>query len=107
LQAYRRLGVFIAIDNLGAFKSTMTLLKDLKVDVVRFDIQYGKHIKESAYQNIVKGLHIIVQGFGMRSWIRMVEDEAEYKSVKSLGIDFIQGNYLGKIASLEEVEKML
>lgn len=107
LQAYRRLGVFIAIDNLGAFKSTMALLKDLKVDVVRFDIQYGKHIKESAYQNIVKGLHIIVQGFGMRSWIRMVEDETEYKSVKSLGIDFIQGNYLGKIASLEEVEKTL
>ena len=107
LQAYRRLGVFIAIDNLGAFKSTMALLKDLKVDVVRFDIQYGKHIKESAYQNIVKGLHVIAQGFGMRSWIRMVEDVIEYKSVKSLGIDFIQGNYLGKIASLEEVEKTL
>jgi EAL domain-containing protein (putative c-di-GMP-specific phosphodiesterase class I) len=107
LQAYRRVGIFIAIDNLGAFKSTMALLKDLKVDVVRFDNQYGKHIKEKEYQHIVKGLHVIAQGFGMRSWIRMVEDATEYKSVKSLGIDFIQGNYLGKIASLEEVEKTL
>jgi EAL domain-containing protein (putative c-di-GMP-specific phosphodiesterase class I) len=107
LQAYRRLGIFIAIDNLGAFKSTLALLKDLKVDVVRFDNQYGKHIKETAYQNIVKGLHIIAQGFGIRSWIRMVEDEAEYKNVKSLGIDFIQGNYLGRIVSLEEVDQMI
>ena len=29
LQAYRRLGVFIAIDDLGAFKSTFALLRDL------------------------------------------------------------------------------
>jgi EAL domain-containing protein (putative c-di-GMP-specific phosphodiesterase class I) len=99
------MGIFIAIDNFGAFKSNIALLKDLKVDVVRFDNQYGKHIGETEYQNIVKGLHIIAQGFGMRSWIRMVEDEPAYKRVKSLGIDFIQGNYLGKITSLEEVEK--
>ncbi len=105
LQAYRRLGIFIAIDNFGASKSNIALLKDLKVDVVRFDNQYGKHINETEYQNIVKGLHIITQGFGMSSWIRMVEDESAYKTVKSLGIDFIQGNYLGKITSLDEVEK--
>ena len=105
LQAYRRLGIFIAIDNFGASKSNIASLKDLKVDVIRFDNQYGKHINETEYQNIVKGLHIIAQGFGMSSWIRMVEDESAYKTVKSLGIDFIQGNYLGKITSLDEVEK--
>jgi EAL domain-containing protein (putative c-di-GMP-specific phosphodiesterase class I) len=107
LQAYRRMGIYIAIDNLGAFKSSIALLKDLKVDLVRFDNQYGKHIREKEYQNIVKGLHIVAQGFGMSSWIRMVEDEQEYKIVKGLGIDFIQGNYLGKIASLEELESVL
>jgi len=107
LQAYRRMGIFIALDNLGAFKSTIALLKELKVDLVRFDNQYGKHIKDKEYQNIVKGLHIIAQGFGMSSWIRMVEDEEEYKIVKALGINFIQGNYLGKIALLEELENVL
>lgn len=107
LQAYRRMGIFIALDNLGAFKSTIALLKELKVDLVRFDNQYGKNIKDKEYQNIVKGLHIIAQGFGMSSWMRMIEDEEEYKIVKALGINFIQGNYLGKIASLEELENIL
>jgi len=107
LQAYRRLGIFIAIDNLGAFKSSLALLKDLKVDLVRFDNQYGKNIKEKEYQNIVKGLHIIAESFGMGSWIRMVEDEEEYEIAKALGVNFIQGNYLGKIASLDELENVL
>ncbi len=106
LQAYRRLGIFIAIDNFGAFKSSMTFLKDLKVDVLRFDNTYGKHIKEKEYQDIVKGLNVVAQGLGLRSWIRMVEDRSQEKIVTSLGIDFVQGNYLGRIASLEEIEKI-
>ncbi|MGB5965053.1 MAG: GGDEF domain-containing protein [Sulfurimonadaceae bacterium] len=106
LQAYRRLGIFIAIDNFGAFKSSMTFLKDLKVDVLRFDNTYGKHIKEKEYQDIVKGLNVVAQGLGLRSWIRMIEDGSQEKIVSSLGIDFVQGNYLGRIASLEELEKI-
>ena len=98
--------VFIAIDNFGAFKSSMTFLKDLKIDVLRYDNTYGKHIIEKEYQDIVKGLNIVAQGLGLRTWIRMIEDKSQEKIVTSLGIDFVQGNYLGKIASLEELEKI-
>ena len=106
LQAYRRLGIFIAIDNFGAFKSSMTFLKDLKIDVLRFDNTYGKHITTKEYQDIVKGLNVVAQGLGLRTWIRMIEDKSQEKIVTSLGINFVQGNYLGKIASLEELEKI-
>ncbi len=106
LQAYRRLGIFIAIDNFGAFKSSMTFLKDLKVDVLRFDNTYGKNIKEKEYQDIVKGLNVVANGLGLRTWIRMIEDRSQEKIVTALGIDFVQGNYLGKIASLEEIENI-
>jgi len=106
LQAYRRLGIFIAIDNFGAFKSSMTFLKDINVDVLRFDNTYGKHIKIKEYQDIVKGLNVVAQGLGLRTWIRMIEDRQQEKVVTSLGIDFVQGNYLGKIAALEELENI-
>jgi len=106
LQAYRRLGIFIAIDNFGAFKSSMAFLKEIKVDVLRFDNTYGKHIKDLEYQNIVKGLNVVAQGLHLRTWIRMIEDETEEKIVTALGIDFVQGNYLGKISVLEELEKI-
>ncbi len=106
LQAYRRMGIFIALDNFGAFKSSMAFLKDIKVDVLRFDNSYGKHIREKEYQDIVKGLNVIAQGLGLRSWIRMIEDSFQERIVTSLGIDFVQGNYLGRISSLEELEKI-
>jgi len=106
LQAYRRLGIFIAIDNFGAFKSSMSFLKELKIDVLRFDNTYGKHIDEPEYQHIVKGLNVVAQGLGLRSWIRMIENEKQEKIVTGLGIDFVQGNYLGRISSLEEIEKI-
>lgn len=106
LQAYRRMGIFIALDNFGAFKNSLAFLKDLKVDVLRFDNSYGKHIREIEYQSIVKGLNVVAQGLGLRTWIRMIEDASQERIVTGLGIDFVQGNYLGRIASLNELEKM-
>lgn len=105
LQAYRRMGVFIAMDNYGAFKSNMTFLKDLHIDILRFNNVYGKHVKEEPYQNIINGLNIIAHGLGLRSWIRMIEDEKEEAIAKNMKIDFVQGNYFGKITSLENIQK--
>ena len=107
LQAYRRLGIFIAIDNFGAFKSGMIFLKDLKVDVLRFDNSYGKHLSQKEYQSIIKGLNVLAQGLGLRSWIRMVENSEQERLTEKLGIDFVQGLHLGKILPLEEIQAKL
>jgi len=101
LQAYRRMGIYIAMDNLGSYKSAMITLKELEVDIIRFDTLYGKNIQEQSIQNILMGLNVIVHNFKMRSWIRMVEDEIGMQFVNKIGIDFSQGKYLGKIAPLE------
>ena len=103
LQAYRRLGIFIAIDNFGAFKSGMIFIKDLKIDVLRFDNAYGKHLDQTEYQSIIKGLNVLVQGLNLRSWIRMIENSEKDRITEKLGIDFVQGMYFGKILPLEEI----
>jgi EAL domain-containing protein (putative c-di-GMP-specific phosphodiesterase class I)/GGDEF domain-containing protein len=104
LQSYRRLGIFIALDRLGTYQTTLLYLKELGVDVVRFDANYGKHIKEEKNRALLRGLVVSAAILGVKSWIRMIEDEESYKIAKSLGIDFIQGNYLGKIAPIEALE---
>lgn len=106
LQSYRRLGIFIALDRLGTYQTTMLYLKELDVDVVRFDANYGKHIREEKWQALLRGLAVSMHLLGVKSWIRMIEDEEGYKIAKSLEIDFIQGNYLGKIAPLEALENI-
>jgi EAL domain-containing protein (putative c-di-GMP-specific phosphodiesterase class I) len=102
LQSYRRSGVLVALDRLGGYQTTLMYLKNFAVDIVRFDINYGKHIKESGYQGILKGLNKTAQVLGVKSWVKMLEDEESAALAESIGINFIQGNALAKIGTLEE-----
>jgi len=105
IQAYRNMGILIALDNLGSYHSTMLYLKELTVDVIRIDTHFGKNITNKGYQGILRGLLVSIKFLGLKSWIRMIENEEAYDVASSLGIDYIQGNYLGKIAPLEEILK--
>jgi EAL domain-containing protein (putative c-di-GMP-specific phosphodiesterase class I) len=97
LQAFRRAGILIALDRLGGMQTTMRYLHDLDVDIVRFENHLSKAVEDTKTQALIKGLQQAVTSLGYRSWIGMVEDEAQYETVKMLHIDFIQGNYLSPI----------
>ncbi len=103
LQAYRRMGILIALDKLGTYQTTLMYLKNLKVDIVRFDNNYGKNIADKGYQGLLKGLNQAAQILGVKTWIKMLEDEESVQIANATGINFLQGNQLGKTASLEEI----
>jgi len=105
IQAYRRMGIYIALDRLGVFHTTMLYLKDLDVDMVCFDTLYGRHIKEKGYQAILSGLNTTAKDLGIKTWIKMIEDEEGARIASKIGIDCMQGNYLGRISLLDEVLK--
>ncbi|RLA73362.1 MAG: GGDEF domain-containing protein [Epsilonproteobacteria bacterium] len=105
IQAYRNIGILIALDHLGSYHSSMLYLKDLTVDLIRIDASFGKNIQDMKYQAILRGLLTSIKFIGMKSWIKMVENEEANTVAKSLKIDYLQGNYLGKIASLDTILK--
>lgn len=102
ISQYRAVGYNIALDHYGGYHTTMLYLKDLDVDYIRFDPLYSRHIAEERYQNILKGLNSSAHLMNVKTWIGMIEDEAAASIANAIGIDYIQGNYLGKIATLEE-----
>ncbi len=97
LQAFRRAGILIALDRLGGMQTTMRYLHDLDVDIVRFENHLSKAVEDTKTQALIKGLQQTVTALGYRSWIGMVEDEAQHETVKTLHIDYMQGNYLSPI----------
>ncbi len=105
LQSYRRMGILIAIDRFGTYQTSMMYLKELGVDIMRFDLHYGKEIKQRGYQQLLKGLNMSAQLLGAKTWVRMIEDEEAMAIAESIGVDFIQGNQIGRIAPLEEIMK--
>lgn len=100
---YRKAGYKIALDRLGGYHTTLLYLKELEVDIVRFDPLYSRNIKKAGYQNILQGLNLSVHLCGAKTWISMIEDEYSDNLVQSLKINYRQGNYLGKILTLDEI----
>lgn len=100
---YRKAGYKIALDRLGGYHTTLLYLKELEVDIVRFDPLYTRHIKEAGYQNIIQGLNLSAHLCGAKTWMSMIEDEYTYNLVQSLKINYRQGNYLGRILTPEQL----
>ena len=100
---YRKAGYKIALDRLGGHHTTLLYLKELEVDIVRFDPLYTRHIKEAGYQNIIQGLNLSAHLCGAKTWVSMIEDEYTYNLVQSLKINYRQGNYLGRILTPEQL----
>jgi len=104
LAQYRRVGYKIALDRLGGYHTTMLYLKEIPVDLVRFDPIYARHIKEQGYQNLIQGLNFSAHLCGAETWMPMIEDEHSNALAQSLKINYRQGNYLGKILTLAEID---
>lgn len=102
LQAYRHAGILIALDRLGGLHSSLRYLYDLDVDMVRFEPYLGKEITHEKAEAIVEGFTQSIRRLGMKSWVKMIENESQLQLAQSLGINYFQGNYLGPIESLKE-----
>lgn len=100
---YRKAGYKIALDRLGGFHTTLLYLKELEVDLVRFDPLYTRHIKEAGYQNIIQGLNLSAHLCGAKTWMSMIEDSNTDTIAQSLKINYRQGNFHGSILTMEEL----
>jgi len=94
LKMFRDIGVLIAIDRLGAIHTSFLYLRDLDIDIIRFDSYYTKDITDKKSKDIVDGFNVMAHKKGVKTWIKMVENKEIYSVVKELNIDYIQGKYL-------------
>ncbi|ADR32672.1 diguanylate cyclase/phosphodiesterase [Sulfuricurvum kujiense DSM 16994] len=102
---YRKAGYKIALDRLGGYQTTLLYLKELEIDIVRFDSLYSRNIKKAGYQNIIQGLNLSAHLCGAKTWMSMIEDSNSDQLCQSLKINYRQGNYLGKILTLDDITK--
>lgn len=102
---YRKAGYKIALDRLGGYHTTLLYLKELEIDIVRFDSLYSRNIRKAGYQNILQGLNLSAHLCGAKTWVSMIEDSYTDQLCQSLKINYRQGNYLGNILTLDDITK--
>jgi len=101
LQILRDIGIEIVIDRLGSIHTSFLYLRDLDIDMLRFDSYYSKNTNESKHRAIIDGFNKMAHEKGLKTWMKMVENEDMNNLSKELGIDYLQGKYLAKLENME------
>ncbi len=97
IQKIRQLGCRISLDDFGVGFSSFSYLKHLRADILKIDGSFIRDIhNNNADQLFVKALVDVARGMGMRTIAEFVENEQVYDRVRGLGVDYVQGYYLGK-----------
>jgi len=93
----QEMGCQVALDDFGSGYTSFRQLKALSVDMVKIDGVFIKDLAQSSdNQFFVKTLMDFAQGFGLKTVAEFVETGEVAKTLMNMGVDYMQGYYLGK-----------
>ncbi|MDD2651984.1 MAG: GGDEF domain-containing protein [Sulfurimonas sp.] len=102
LKQLKELGITIAVDRLGSIHTSFLYLRDLDIDMVRFDSFYSKKMDKNRYKNILSGFNTMAHEKGMKTWAKMIEDEESRELFKDVGVNYLQGRFLAPLEKIKE-----
>ena len=107
LNELRDEGFIVEMDDFGSGYSSLNLLKDMPVDLLKIDMMFLKkseNVEKS--QKIVQNIIHLTKDLGIESLTEGVETERQYMLLSEMGCKLFQGYYFAKPMSVEEFEKM-
>jgi diguanylate cyclase (GGDEF)-like protein len=97
------LGCAFALDDFGAGYGSFYYLKHLPFDYLKIDGEFIRNIVTShPDQVLVRSLVQIAQELGKQTVAEFVEDAATLDLLRQLGVDFAQGYFVGRPATLPD-----
>lgn len=91
------LGCRVALDDFGSGYTSFRQLKTLSVDMVKIDGTFVKDLVDNADNRFfVKTMLDFTNGFGLQSVAEFVENGEIAKMLMELGVNMLQGYYLGR-----------
>src|SRR5215470_8830730 len=93
----RRAGCRVALDDFGAGHTSLRHLQILPVDIVKIDGSLVRNLtKRSQCRVFLRHLIELAKGFGLSTIAECVENAEEAALLRSEGIGYLQGYYLGR-----------
>ncbi|MBQ9064869.1 MAG: EAL domain-containing protein [Blautia sp.] len=108
IRRIRNLGFEIEMDDFGSGYSSLNMLSDMPVDVLKMDMAFIRNIEKSETDtrlvllilDIARYLNVSVVAEG-------VETAGQYNILKDAGCNLVQGYYFSRPLSPEEFEKLI
>ena len=108
VESLHKVGFTILMDDFGSGYSSLNVLKDVDLDVLKIDMKFmskGKDDKRAA--KIIAAVIRMAESLEMPVIAEGVEEEQQVEMLKSLGCDYIQGYYFSRPIPMEEYEKLI
>ena len=103
---FRNKGIKIALDDFGTGFSTLGILRELPVDIVKIDREYVKDIESSEIDQItVKCISEVASAFNADVCVEGIETEGMIERLKDYKVTSLQGYYFSKPIRFEEFMK--
>ena len=101
-------GFCFSMDDFGSGYSSLNLLKDVTVEVLKLDMMFfsNKKLFELRNQTIISSIVGMAKALNMKTVAEGVETEEQMKVLKRLGCDYIQGYYIGRPLPVKEFEAL-
>ena len=104
----RGLGFEIEMDDFGSGYSSLNMLSDMPIDVLKMDMKFVRNIESSETDlRLVKLILDIAKYLKLNVVAEGVETEGQLALLKGAGCDLVQGYYFSKPLPPEEFEKLI
>lgn len=102
----RQNGFVVEMDDFGSGYSSLNMLKDIHVDILKIDMAFLKKAKdEERSKKILQMVIGLSKQLGMPVITEGVENEEQVKFLVEIGCDMFQGYYFARPMSIEEFEQ--
>ena len=100
---FRRIGIHIALDDVGSGYASMAAAMDLEPDVIKIDMSLVRSADaDIARQALIASLCALAGKLGAEVVAEGIETEAELDTMRRLGVHYGQGFLLGRGRPLDE-----
>ena len=108
IRTFREEGFPVLMDDFGSGYSSLNMLKNLPVDVLKVDMAFVRELEESerAYM-ILKFIMMLARELGMDVIVEGVETKKQLDYLVSLGADKIQGYYFSRPLPVPDFKKLV
>jgi len=108
IEELRDFGIKVSLDDFGTGFSSLSYLRGLPINTLKIDKSFIDNItNDEASKVIAESIISMAKRLGFETVAEGVETIEQYEYLKNISCDLIQGYYLAKPMSKEEIEELL
>lgn len=106
LNKLRAYGFKVEMDDFGSGYSSLNMLKDVELDVIKIDMEFLRETIRVERSRVILNMIIeLIASLGMESIMEGVETSEQVHYLSNMGCKFFQGYYFSKPLPIEEFER--